>query len=107
MFNTELWEQGRKQTNNIMKIKDFTDKLLEEFEKEITDQVFIYIESNRELMHDYLLTVTEQTELKVVNSQIAQAIGKRYGLTTNGIKNQNPKSKLIQGYEEFESNKSK
>jgi hypothetical protein len=97
---------GEEEINNIMKIKNFTDKLLKEFEKEITDQVFLYIESNKELMHDYLLTVTEQTELKVVNSQIAQAIGKRYGLSAKGIKNNEPKSKLIQGYEEFELPKS-
>ena len=88
-----------------MKINDFTNKLLEAYEKELTDQVFLYIESNAELMHDYLLTVAELSELKVVNSQIAQAIGKRYDLSTNGIKIHEPKSKLIQGYEEFELSK--
>lgn len=85
-----------------MTIKTFTDKLLKEFDEELTDQVFLYIQSNREIMHDYLLTVSHYEEVKIVNSKIAQAIKQHYVLTTKNQINNNPKSNLIQSYEKFE-----
>jgi hypothetical protein len=84
-----------------MSIANFTDKLLEEFDKNMTDQVFLFIESNRDLMKAYLHTVAEYDDLKVVNSQIAQAICKHYNRISTNKSNNAPKSKLIQSFEEF------
>lgn len=84
-----------------MNLKDFTDTLMSEFDKNLTDIVFLYIESNKELMEDYLKVVSNNSELKVVNSQIARAIEKHYTLQSTGIRNEKPKSQLIKSYEEF------
>ncbi len=83
-----------------MEIKDFTSKLIAAFDKQITDQVFLFIESERELMSNYLNTVANN-ELNVVNSSIAKAIKKHYELQNLDSKNESPKSKLIESYEEF------
>ncbi len=85
-----------------MELKIFTDELFVEFDKQITDQVFLFIESNPKLIHDYLNTVANQGDLRIVNSLIAQAIGKHYGLTSMNKKNNTPKSVLIKSFEEFE-----
>jgi hypothetical protein len=83
----------------MIKIDDFTNKVLNSYSKEITDQVFLYIQNDRELMHEYL-TLINSNDIRYVNSQIAKAIKERYGLTpleNKGV----PKSSLIQSFEEF------
>jgi hypothetical protein len=78
----------------------FTKKVLDRFSKEITDQVFLYIQNDKELMRDYLHLINKN-DLKIVNSSIAKAIKSRYNLT-NLAKKGKPESSLIQSYEEFE-----
>ncbi len=80
-------------------IDDFNQKTLDLFTQQITDEVFLFIQNNRELMHDYLNLVSKN-DLNVVNSGIAKAIKKRYSLENKDTKG-NPKSLLIQSYEEF------
>lgn len=84
-----------------MELNEFKTRLLEEFDSAITNQVFQFIESDRDLMHDYLNTVSTNG-LKTVNSEIAKAVKKHYGLKNCEIKNKMPQSKLIQSYEVFE-----
>lgn len=83
-----------------MEIKDFTDKVLNKFNEQITDEIFCFIENDRELMHEYLLLLN-QHKLNVLNSNIAKRIKEKYNLDNLDISN-NPKSKLIQGFTTFE-----
>ncbi len=66
----------------------------------ITDTVFLTIQSDRQLMHDYLQTVATQGNVAYVNSEIAKEIKRFFGLT-NVVENQFPNSVLIQSYTEF------
>lgn len=42
-----------------MTTKEFAEKVVEKFCMELTDQLFLYIENDKELMQDYLRVVTE------------------------------------------------
>ena len=66
----------------------------------ITDEIFLMIQGNRRLMHDYLLVVAAQGNFRVVNSRIAQRIKRDFGLT-NFRRNNHPESLHIQSYTEF------
>ena len=87
--------------NIIRQKKDFCDKLFTAFEKQITDNIFCFIQNDKELMKDYLDLVAKQGNLGVVNSQIAQKIAQRYGMNNTG-KESVPNSNLIQTYSELE-----
>ncbi len=80
-------------------LDEFTQKTLDLFTHQITDEVFLFIQNNGELMHDYLNLVSKN-DLNVVNSGIAKAIKKRYSLKNKDTKGK-PQSFLIQSYEEF------
>ena len=81
-------------------ISQFTQSVLNEFTERLTDQVFLFIENDRELLGQYLHTV-EGKELDTVIAHIAQAIKRHFGLESKGEKCNTPNSKLIQGYEKF------
>lgn len=81
------------------RINEFSNQLLDKFSEEITDQVFLFIQNDKELMHQYLNLISKK-EIKSVNSSIAKSIKKRYNLS-NKSKNTEPKSILIQSFEEF------
>ena len=83
------------------KLDEFTSILLEKFASELTDNVFMYLENDKELMHQYLLLISKN-DLKYVNSGIAKAIKNKFKLDNKNNKNKLPKSKLIQSFEEFE-----
>ena len=55
-------------------ISQFTQSVLNEFTERLTDQVFLFIENDRELLGQYLHTV-EGKELDTVNAHIAQSNG--------------------------------
>ncbi|MFA6201114.1 MAG: hypothetical protein WC679_11980 [Bacteroidales bacterium] len=82
-------------------MKQFTDGLLDKISVELTDIVFQYIENDKELLKQYLDLVANTGNLKVVNSNIAKAVSKRFDLKTNGKQEINPKSKLIQSYSDM------
>lgn len=63
------------------------------FEKEITDQIFLFIENDKELLNQYHDVFSENEN---VNETIPKMIANRYGLEKNGVKVNEPKSKLIQ-----------
>jgi hypothetical protein len=42
-----------------MTTKEFAQKVVEKFSLELTDQLFLYIENDKELMQDYLRVITE------------------------------------------------
>jgi len=79
-----------------MTLEKFQERLFKKFESEITDQIFLLIENDKELMQDYLKTVGENG-FKNVNQTIGKSIKDRYNLG-NLEEEHSPKSKLIQSY---------
>lgn len=79
----------------------FLNRLFEKFESQITDNIFCFIQNDKELMKAYLDLIAGNGSLQYVNSHIAQEIAKRYGLKKNGTSNREPKSNLIQTFSEL------
>jgi len=79
-----------------MEIKEFLEKVIAEKNKRITDDFFLFIQNDRELMKEYLYLV-EKSGLQNVNQQIAKGIEAEYGLISFGVNNE-PESKLITTY---------
>lgn len=67
----------------------------------ITDEVFLFIQNDHELMYDYLKLVEANT-LKTVNQKIGRAIKEKFGLTNDDCRQNSPKSTLIQSHQIFE-----
>lgn len=82
-------------------MNEFLNLLFERFEKQITDNIFCFIQNDKELMKAYLDLVSERSDLQYVNSHIAQEIAKRYGLESSPNRNEKPNSNLIQSYHEM------
>jgi len=69
--------------------------------KRITNEIFLIIQNDRELMHEYLLAV-ESNQLKTVNQQIGKAVKAAYGLVNADEREDNPSCTLIQSHQIFE-----
>ena len=98
----------------MTEISDFAQEVLKEFDNQITDAVFCFIQQNRELMnkyHDLIIAVSADKQkrgsdtartLKDVNSRIAQEIAKHYSLqSVNTSKRLEPNSTLILSYSQL------
>jgi hypothetical protein len=84
-----------------MTSKILADKAIAEFRRRTTDAVFLIIQSDRELMHDYLRAV-EKEGLDVVNRRIGREVKTQLNLT-NALERQiAPQSTLIQSHQIFE-----
>lgn len=83
-----------------MDFKKFSDEVLSKFSKEITDQVFLSIQNNRRLMHEYLRLISEN-DIDSVNQQIGKAVKSRYKLSNSDSRQDDPKSILIKSHQEF------
>lgn len=73
-------------------------EVFQKFEKEITDQIFLFIENNKELLNQYHDVLSENEN---VNETIPRMIENKYGLEKNGVAVNEPKSKLIQTYSQL------
>lgn len=80
------------------KMNDFLNRMFEKFESQITDNIFCFIQNDKELMKAYLDLVAENGNLQHINSHIAQEIAKRFDLENIGTSDEIPKSNLIQTY---------
>ena len=74
----------------------FAQNVVSRFYEELTDLVFLYIENDRELMHQYLRLVSE-SNLDTVNKALGKKIKEKFGVENLDV-NRSPKSKLIQSY---------
>ena len=79
-----------------MAIKEFVEKVIAEKNKRIIDEVFLFIQNDRELLKEYLYLV-EKNDLQTVNQQIAKGVEAEYDLVACG-ENNDPDSKLITTY---------
>lgn len=69
--------------------------------KRITDEIFLTIQKDRELMQDYLRAV-EQTGLDAVNQTIGRCVKMKYGLNNSDEREDCPVSTLIQSHQKFD-----
>ena len=84
-----------------MSSKEIADRAIAEFKRRTTNAVFLIIQSDRELMHDYLRAV-ECEGLDKVNQTIGKEVKQQLGLTNAPDRQQQPKSTLIQSHQIFE-----
>lgn len=84
-----------------MNLNDFIDKVIAQKNKKITDEVFLLIQNDKELMKEYLDHVGKIGNLKQVNQQIGRKVKEKYGLTNDEQRNTDPTSTLISSHQEF------
>ncbi len=81
-------------------VQAFMDIVLNQFEQDITDIVFNYIQNDRDLMKHYLTLLADNNnlDLKSLNSQIPKVICQRYGLQNAGSGRRKATSLLMSTY---------
>ena len=82
-------------------MKSFLDNVMNQFSSSITDEIFLMIQNDRKLMKEYLDLVSNNN-LKTVNQQIGKRVKLRFNLTNDDIRQNEPKSTLIQSHQIFE-----
>ncbi len=84
-----------------MSVKQIADQAVANLNKRITDEIFLIIQKDRELMHKYLREI-EANGLDSVNQQIGKEVKKAYGLTNAEARQEKPKSTLIKSHQQFD-----
>ena len=96
---------GYRKMSETSELKQFCDEVLNEFNNNITDAVFCYLQSDKKLMCKYLALVRDLEKGKqTINSQLAQAITREFGLKSTKRINETPNSVLIESFSELEVN---
>lgn len=80
--------------------KDLANRATSLLNKRITDEVFLTIQRDPQLMYDYLRAV-EEHGLDTVNRTIGRHVKEKYHLT-NADRAKKPQSTLIQTHQKFE-----
>jgi len=89
--------------NESITLSQFCDEVLNKFKGNLTDAVFCYLQSDKELMCKYLTLVRNLEKGKqTVNSQLAQAVTREFDLKSTKQKNMTPNSMLIESFSELE-----
>jgi len=76
-------------------------KAIEKLNKKITNEIFLIIQSDKDLMYNYLKAV-EEKGLDVVNRAIGFEVKKQYKLVNINDREENPSCTLIQSHQKFE-----
>ena len=84
-----------------MAISQFIEKVISQKNESITDEVFLLIQNDRELMHEYLRLV-EHEGLDKVNQQIGKGVKLAYGLKNDDDREKEPLSTLIVSHQRFQ-----
>jgi len=74
---------------------------IQKFNERITNEIFLIIQNDRELMYEYLRLV-ESKGLDIVNQSIGKEVKKAYGLTNIDDREDDPSCTLIQSHQKFE-----
>lgn len=82
-------------------MNDFFEKVLKQFDEQIIDTVFLFIQHDRNLMREYLDTLANAGNRFPANPNLAKTICEHYGLKTTDERCNEPKSLLIQSYEKL------
>jgi len=87
-------------------LRGFCDALFEQYHRAnietVTDEIFLLIQNNHDLMHQYLRLVQNLT-LDVVNRTIGAEIKSQFNLINAPRRQWKPRSTLIQSHQIFES----
>lgn len=81
--------------------KEIAETAISILNKKITNEVFLIIQNNKELMSDYLRAV-EAEGLDKVNQTIGKQVKDSYHLVNVNDRENNPSCTLIQSHQKFE-----
>jgi len=84
-----------------MKPREIAQKAIGKMNKQITNEIFMIIQNNRELMYEYLRAV-EANGLDSVNQIIGREVKTAYQLTNIDDREDNPSCTLVQSHQKFE-----
>lgn len=87
--------------DNVMSGKNIAQKAIARMNKRITNEIFLTIQNDRELMLEYLRAV-EASGLDTVNKTIGKEVKKAYLLTNIDDREDDPSCTLIQSHQKFE-----
>lgn len=100
--------KGEKMSENSERMNAFVQRVIAamneriaEMNKRITDEVFLLIQNDSDLMQGYL-EFAEDGKRKMLNQQIGKAVKDAYGLTNADFRVESPKSTLIKSHQAFE-----
>ena len=88
-------------SENSERMEKFVQRVIAAMNKRITDEVFLLIQNDRDLMQGYL-EFAEDGKRKTLNQQIGKAVKDAYGLANADFRIENPKSTLIKSHQAFE-----
>jgi hypothetical protein len=81
--------------------REIAEEAIKRMNKRITNEIFLLIQNDRDLMKEYLRAV-ESSSLDTVNQTIGKEIKKAYGLVNIADREDNPSCTLIQSHQKFE-----
>ena len=88
----------QKKTSRTITSAKFAEDAIVAFTRQITDQVMLFVESDKKLMEEFLHAV-DNSSWETVNQQIALKIEKTFGLEVEKQPSFDPpRSKLLQTY---------
>ena len=87
-----------------MKVDDIAQNAIQILNNRITNEIFMIIQNNRELMQSYLRAV-ESDGLDVVNQIIGKNVKESYELDNVNERENNPSCTLIQSHQKFKAKK--
>ncbi|WP_300105161.1 hypothetical protein [uncultured Alistipes sp.] len=86
--------------SKVMDLENFIKRVISLKNRTITDEIFLLIQHDRDLMQNYLRLV-ENEGLNQVNRQIGKAVKKAYRLNDDEIREDDPHSTLIRSHQIF------
>ena len=86
--------------SKVMDLENFIKRVLSQKNRTITDEIFLLIQHDRDLMQNYLRLV-ENEGLNQVNRQIGKAVKKAYRLNDDEIREDAPHSTLLRSHQIF------
>jgi hypothetical protein len=81
--------------------KEIAEEAIKKMNKKITNEIFLIIQNDRELMKEYLRAV-ENNKLDTVNQTIGKEVKRAYGLSNINDREDNPSCTLIQTHQKFD-----
>ena len=84
-----------------MKPQEIAQQAISKMDKKITNEIFLIIQNDPELMYKYLKAV-EQSDLGTVNRTIGKEVKRSYRLNNINERDNSPVCTLIQSHQVFE-----
>ncbi len=84
-----------------MEPEKIAKKAIRKMNERITNEIFLIIQNDRDLMREYLRAI-ENSSLDIVNQTIGKAVKSEYKLANMNDREDNPSCTLIQSHQKFE-----